>query len=662
MAEQRSREGQQLGNYRLERLLGSGGFAEVYLGYHLRLQRQAAIKVLHASLSKKEIAGFQREAQIIAALDHPGIVRVFDFDVQQGIPFLVMDYLPNGTLRQRYQWGERLALSTVVSYVKQVADALKYAHDQRLIHRDIKPENMLFGRRQEVVLSDFGIAAIAHSTASMTAQPYAGTIYYMAPEQIQAQARPASDQYALAIVAYEWLCGERPFQGTYPEILSKHLMTPPPSLREKVPQLPAEVEQVIMTALAKDPRQRYPGVQEFAAALERASQPTESIYSHPPSPLPLPDPVPPAPPLSAEVPLTVQGAGEDQMKPVTARAILSRRAVLTGATGLVMAGIVGTGIWWFTHPSQNRISPSPQGTQQPSRPQGTLFVTYRGHSDSVYSVSWSPDGKRIASGSADKTVQLWNVSDSRYSFTYRGHTATVESIVWFPPGRRAASGSWDRTVQIWNTADGSNIFTYRGHTDAVFSVSLSPDSRRIASGSRDNTVRVWDALDSSNPFIYRGHTNAVFSVAWSPDGKRIASGSGDNTVQVWDAVDGSKPYTYNGHSGIVYSVSWSPDGKLIASCSDDDTVQVWEAANGRYLFAYRGHTAAVNSVSWSPDGKHIASSSDDKTVQVWNASDGSGSFIYRGHTDGVIAVAWSPEGKRIASCSYDNTVQVWQGV
>jgi serine/threonine protein kinase len=186
--------GQQLGNYRLASLLGRGGFAEVYLGQHIRLRTQAAIKVLHTHLSPEEIDKFQHEAETIANLIHPHIVRVFDFDVSDGFPFLVMDYCPHGTLRKRYPKGEHIPLPTVVSYVQQVADALQYAHDHKLIHRDIKPENMLIGQHQTILLSDFGIVATAHSTSSMSTQVPVGTIPYMAPEQIQAQARPASDQ------------------------------------------------------------------------------------------------------------------------------------------------------------------------------------------------------------------------------------------------------------------------------------------------------------------------------------------------------------------------------------------------------------------------------------------------------------------------------------
>ncbi|HEX3640820.1 MAG TPA: protein kinase, partial [Ktedonobacteraceae bacterium] len=258
--------------YRLVSLLGCGGFAKVYLGQHVRLSMQAAIKVLHAHLSDEQINGFQQEAETIAKLVHPHIVRILDFDVSNGIPFLLMDYCPHGTLRKCHPKGEHVPLLTVVSYVQQVADALRYAHDQKLIHRDVKPENMLIGQRNDILLSDFGIASIAHSTSSMSVQVPVGTIPYMAPEQIQAHARPASDQYALGIVVYEWLCGERPFEGSYTEIFAKHLMTPPLPLRQKLPTLSPDVERVVLTALTKDPHQRFATVQAFATALEQASQ------------------------------------------------------------------------------------------------------------------------------------------------------------------------------------------------------------------------------------------------------------------------------------------------------------------------------------------------------------------------------------------------------
>src|SRR5438067_3528967 len=244
------RVGQQLGNYRLVRLLGQGGFAEVYLGEHLHLGTEAAIKLLHTQLASEDTDAFRKEARTIAHLVHPHIVRVFDFGIEGETPFLVMDYAPNGTVRTRHPKGVALPLPTILSYVRQVADALQYAHDEHYIHRDIKPENLLIGRRQEILLSDFGIALIAQTSRSQSMQDVAGTASYMAPEQFQGRPRPASDQYALAVMVYEWLTGTCPFHGSFTEIASQHLFMPPPPLQSRTSTIPPAAERVVMTALA----------------------------------------------------------------------------------------------------------------------------------------------------------------------------------------------------------------------------------------------------------------------------------------------------------------------------------------------------------------------------------------------------------------------------
>ncbi len=274
------RVGQNIGNYRLSRLLGHGGFADVYLGEHIYLKTLAAIKVLHTQLANEDIERFRAEAQTIAHLVHPHIIRVLDFDVDQHTPLLVMDYAPDDTLRQRHPKGERLPLATVVPYVKQIASALQYAHDRRVIHRDVKPENMLIGQNGEVLLSDFGIALMAETSLSQsTEDTVMGTMAYMAPEQMQGKARPASDQYALAIVVYEWLCGVRPFTGSYMEVVTQHLSAAPPPMRNYA-AVPPEVERVILKALEKDPHERFVRVQDFADALEQAYQ--RSLGATPP--------------------------------------------------------------------------------------------------------------------------------------------------------------------------------------------------------------------------------------------------------------------------------------------------------------------------------------------------------------------------------------------
>ncbi len=186
-----------------------------------------------------------------------------------------MGYASGGTLRHRHPAGTMLPLDTIVLYVQQVASALQYAHDQRLIHRDIKPENMLLDSQDNLLLSDFGLALFTPSSGTYSkhglVQQVAGTSLYLAPEQLQGRPRAASDQYALAVVVYEWLCGTPPFKGTLLEIAMQHLSVPPPPLPSQLPALSPSIEGVVLRALAKEPEQRFTTVQEFAIALQQAA-------------------------------------------------------------------------------------------------------------------------------------------------------------------------------------------------------------------------------------------------------------------------------------------------------------------------------------------------------------------------------------------------------
>ncbi len=261
------RTGQQFGNYRLVSLLGRGGFAEVYLGEHIHLNTQAAIKILSTQLISTDLQAFMQEARTLVALEHPNIVRVLDCGIESETPFLVMVYAPNGTLRQQHPKGTRVPLSNLLSYISQVASALQYAHDRQLVHRDVKPENMLIGRDGELLLSDFGIAVISSTSTSQHTKASTGTASYMAPEQIMGKPRKASDQYALGITVYEWLSGGYPFGGSFPELCAQHLYASPPSLAQIDLSIPVELENVVIKALAKDPENRFPSVQDFATAL-----------------------------------------------------------------------------------------------------------------------------------------------------------------------------------------------------------------------------------------------------------------------------------------------------------------------------------------------------------------------------------------------------------
>ncbi len=270
------RIGEHLGNYRLVRLLGSGGFADVYLAEQVYLNTLAAIKVLNTHLTPETLGNFLSEARQLSHLDHPHIIRVLDFGLAQERPYLVMEYAPGGTLRERHPRGSRVPLQAIVSYVTDVAPALQYAHDQGLVHGDLKPENLLLGKQERVLLSDFGIALLVPATNSLYVPHMYGTLIYMAPEQIRGAPSLQSDQYALAVMMYEWLSGQPPFQGSAAEVVSQHLFAIPTLLREQYPEIPLAVERVVLKALSKDPKLRFVDVLSFATALREASQPETS--------------------------------------------------------------------------------------------------------------------------------------------------------------------------------------------------------------------------------------------------------------------------------------------------------------------------------------------------------------------------------------------------
>jgi serine/threonine protein kinase len=273
MEDRLERIGRVVGDYRLMRWLGGGGFGNVYLAEHVHNGGQVALKVLEIRLTRSEdLRTFLNEARVMR-LHHPHIIPVLDFGLSwENMPFLVIEYASQGTLRDQHPKGSRILLPAVITYATQVASALQYAHSQRIIHRDVKPENMLVRADGTILLSDFGIVTTAHSTHSLSAnQDIIGTIPYMAPEQLEGRPRTESDQYALGIVIYEWLAGRCPFQGTAVEVAIQHTLKQPPSLVEQVPDVSPRVEEVLFKSLAKNPKDRFISIYAFLHALQEAS-------------------------------------------------------------------------------------------------------------------------------------------------------------------------------------------------------------------------------------------------------------------------------------------------------------------------------------------------------------------------------------------------------
>lgn len=269
------RTDQSFGAYRLTRLLGRGRFSQVYLAEHLKTRQPAALKIFATHLPASDHPRFLGEGRRLTALDHPHMLGLREVGVEEDVPFLVMDYAPQGNLC--LERGSVLPPETVAAYARQIADALAYTHSAGFLHQNIKPANLFLSYQRHVLLSDWGLESLQGHLEQQKRDEQPEDIAYAAPEQLRGPAQPASDQYALALVAYEWLSGAPPFQGTYFALYEQQCYAEPPALRGRVPSLSPAVEAVVLMALAKDPRQRFASVLGFATLLEQAVHAPETL-------------------------------------------------------------------------------------------------------------------------------------------------------------------------------------------------------------------------------------------------------------------------------------------------------------------------------------------------------------------------------------------------
>jgi WD40 repeat protein len=314
--------------------------------------------------------------------------------------------------------------------------------------------------------------------------------------------------------------------------------------------------------------------------------------------------------------------------------------------------------------------------------EGREYNRLDGHNGSVNSVSFSPDGKTLATGSSDNTIKLWDVETGKEIRTLSGHNGYargednhISSVSFSSDGKTLTSGSNDDTIILWNVETGEEIRTLSGHNGSVNSVSFSPDGKTLATGSRDKTIKLWNVETGQEIRTLSGHNEGVSSVSFSPDGNTLVSGSG--TIKLWNVETGKEICTLSGHNREVNSVSFSSDGKTLATGSEDNTIKLWDVETGKgirtlsghngsvYSVSFSntlsGHNGSVYSVSFSNDGKTLASGGWDNTIKLWNVETGQEIRTLKGHDSYLTSVNFSPDGKTLVSGSDDNTIKLWNG-
>jgi eukaryotic-like serine/threonine-protein kinase len=666
--------------------IGRGGMGVVYRARQLGLKRLVALKMVLASryASPQQLARFQREAEILARLHHPNVVQIHEVGDLEGMPFFCMEYLEGGSLAGKVN-GQPQPPQAVAELVESLARAVHAAHEQGIVHRDLKPANILLDGAGVPKITDFGLAKHWREEAGQTGSHIVGTPSHLAPEQVRRDGvaiGPATDVYALGVMLYELLTGRVPYRGessmdTVLQVLHEEPV-PPSRLR---PRLPADLETITLRCLNKNPLRRYASAAELADDLRRWRN-REPIRARP---IGLFERL--ARWCQRRPALAAMGAAlflvsvlgllgvfwqlreavhEKETADAERGRALRQRDAAEWQTYRANIGAATSAVQLHNFDSVRRYlaaAPEKYRNWEWAHLSSLLepaYTPFRGHEDRVQAMAFSPDGRLIASGSADRTVRLWEVATGREMAVLRSHERRVTQVSFSPDGRRLASTDGGRAVRLWDPTTGALVAKLSGALEHAYSLTFSPDSRFVGIQGQDAAVYVWEADTGKPRHTLRHRSTASGHVAFTPDGKRLFGGAVDGMITAWDVESGKMALTWRAHSAPVRALCISPDGKCIASSGDfpEYAVRLWDATSGREMTTLRGHKNQVTHLVFSRDGSRLVSACADQTARLWECSTGRALAVLQ-HRGPVTWAAFRPDDAQLVTSGDDQTLRLW---
>ncbi len=680
-----------IGRYKIIEEIGRGGMATVYLAQDPRFNREVAVKVLPREfLHDPQFRGrFEREAKTLASLEHAAIVPVYDFGEQDGQLYLVMRYMPGGSLDELLQ-GRKMPLNEALEILERIAPALEKAHRQGIVHRDLKPANILLDQDGMPYLADFGLVKLRDASVAYTGSAVLGTPTHMSPEQAKGEKDidGRSDIYALGAILFQAISGMPPYDAdTAMGIALKHITEPVPSIRAVDPGLSAALDQVLQRAMAKEPQDRFQTVSDLVEALKHAmlesSTPSAALESSAPQPIPAAETLrfDSADGESRELG-TLEATAE---KPVHAVPTLSDSprklkwapllalGVLLPAFVIVMLLIGGSGsdtpsagnIPSHTPANSQLSSDLPTATLRPAQIAATLMATSAVSGETDRQMV-TPQDERSSSENLDpQTI----IELARY--TAQGNS--FRKVAWSPDGLWLASdehmGAYeDSVINIWYaTTFDPIVLRLQTNTWFIEGLSWSPDGSKLASGNQNGVVQIWDIETGAESLRFQATTSSVVNLSWSPDISRLATANGDERIKIWNAEDGELLLEICCHTFrkfIAGDIAWSNDATLLASVGNDSTVRIWDSSSGVMQRAVCCTDSEWSrAVSWSPDGTKLAAASYSSlgagSVTIWETDTWAQARTLEGNTMSIMDFDWSPDGTMIVASGNDGRIYFW---